>query len=230
MTAGQCIGGCVLGVSSRGCGLCPPGFCDIIKPQVWSGGGGGKYATPSTPTLLTLPQLRIPWLLFFFFPPPLPHDGRASCGAGSQLCFLSQSPFMWSLPRVLPVDSQSRSRVFPPRRAQAGRQAGPAAVIAGLARQPSPTLRRLLAFTTHCAVAGLKVRISHAAVFISRMPRPSKIVPLSKLSQPFFFLLRVFAERNKRLSFFQTRQCYCHSFIQNKIGPQSAAGDQSSVQ
>lgn len=34
-----------------------------------------------------------------------PHDGPASCGAGSQLCFLSQSPFMWSLPRVLPASS-----------------------------------------------------------------------------------------------------------------------------
>lgn len=114
---------------------------------------------------------------------------------------------------------------------QAGGRAGPAAVNGGLARQPSPTLRRLLAFTTHCAVAGLKVRISHGAVFISRMPpsfQNSAIVQTVSTIF-FFFLLRVFAERNKRLSFFQTRQCYCHSFIQNKIGPQSAAGDQSSV-
>lgn len=33
----------------------------------------------------------------------LPHDSHASCEAGSQLCFLSQSSFMWSLPHVLPV-------------------------------------------------------------------------------------------------------------------------------
>lgn len=112
-------------------------FWEIIKPwfrpgnEVWGAiergvsgrrGWGGANMRPTRPrALLTLPQLRIPRLLFFFSPPPpLPHDGRASCGAGSQLCFLSQSPFMWSLPRVLPVDSVGRSDVFSPRRVQAG--------------------------------------------------------------------------------------------------------------
>lgn len=91
------------------------------------GGGGakgwGEYDTPDPALCVRLPQLRIPRLLFFS-PPPPSHDGRASCGAGSQLCFLSQSPFMWSLPRVLPVDSEGRGGVFSPRRAEAGRQAG----------------------------------------------------------------------------------------------------------
>lgn len=43
----------------------------------------------------------------------LPRNRRVSCEAGSQLCFLSQTSFMWSLPRVLPallcsVDSENR--------------------------------------------------------------------------------------------------------------------------
>lgn len=48
-------------------------------------------------TRLTALQLCIPCLF------SLPHDSHASCEAGSQLCFLSQSSFMWSLPHVLPV-------------------------------------------------------------------------------------------------------------------------------
>lgn len=37
----------------------------------------------------------------------LPHDDHVSCEAGSQLCFLLQSSFMWSLPHVLPVPLHS---------------------------------------------------------------------------------------------------------------------------
>lgn len=164
----------------------------------------------------------------FFSPPPPCHDGRASCGAGSQLCFLSQSPFMWSLPRVLPVDSEGRGGVFSPRRAEAGRRAGPTAVIGGLALQPSPTLWRLLPFTTYATIPGLKVKISLLHFQAAPSFQNSPIVQTVATAR-FLFLLRVFVERNKRLSFFQTRQCYCHSFTQNKIGLQSAAGDQSSV-
>lgn len=77
-------------------------------------------------------------LFFFFLLLPLPPDGAASCGAGSQLCFLSQSPFMWSLPRVLPVDSERRGGTL----GREGGRAGRPEVSPGLA------LRRLLAVTT----------------------------------------------------------------------------------
>lgn len=98
--------------------------------------------------------------------------------------------------------------VFSPRGElrQAGGRAGPAAVNAGLARQPSPTLRRLLAFTTHCAVAGLKVRISHGAVFISRMPpsfQNSAIV--QTVSTIFFFFCYGFLRKETKGSPFFRR-------------------------
>lgn len=112
-------------VSSRGC------FLGNNKALVSAGergvGGnrercfGGQICDPPDPALcLRCRSSAFHDFFFFFSPPPLPHDGRASCGAGSQLCFLSQSPFMWSLPRVLPVDSVGRSDVFSPRRVQAG--------------------------------------------------------------------------------------------------------------
>lgn len=63
-----------------------------------------KCAVSTWPRTL---RLCIPCLFF-----SLPRNRHVSCGAGSQLCFLSQTPFMWSLPRVLPaplcsVDSEN---------------------------------------------------------------------------------------------------------------------------
>lgn len=175
----------------------------------------GKYVTHLTP--LSAYVAAAPHSTASFFSPPLPPDGRASCGAGSQLCFLSRSPFMWSLPRVFPVDSETRGDVFPVRRA--GRKAAPTSVIGGLTLKPSPTLWRLLAFTTCGAVAGLKMSHFDFTHLISGLHRRSKIVPLSKLLRRLLFIFCYgfffFVERNKRFCFFQTRQCYCPSFTQN---------------
>lgn len=211
MTTGHCIGGCQF----QRVGF----FCDIIRPQVRSGkwewgavvGGvsGGRERVNMQPTrprsLLTLPQLRIPQFLFFFPPSPLPHDGPASCGAGSQRCFLSQSPFMWSLPHVMPVDSEGRVMFSPSDELrQADGAYGPdcsyrwtcaAAIADAEASAGYHNMRHRRWF---------KSKIFHC--FISRLPRPSKIVPLFKLSRLFFFFVTGFCGKYKWLSFSPTEK------------------------
>lgn len=232
MTAGQCIGGCVLGVSSRGWGLCAPGFCDIIKAQVWSGGAEGRGVNmrpPRPPSLLTLPQLRIPWLLFFFFSSSASRRPRFLWGRKSALLPVTV-PFHVVTSSCFARRLTEPRSCFPPA-ASSGRQAGGtgssyrrphaaafanASVSAGFHNTLRCSWLKSPNFTCRC------FHFQNAPSF-----QNSAIV--QTVSTVFFFLSRVFAERNKRLSFFQTRQCYCHSFIQNKIGPQSAAGDQSSV-
>lgn len=124
---------------------------------------GGKYATPPTP--ISAYVAAAPHSMASFSPLLLCLT-TAALPVGQEVSGAScHSPLSCGHFLVFCPSTQRAAVALSPRGEL--RQAGGSN---SSYRRPPPTLRRLLAFTTHGAVAGLKVKISHGAVSFPECP------------------------------------------------------------
>lgn len=163
----------------------------------------GKYATHPTPLSAYVAAAPHSTAFFFLFLLLLLCLTTAVLPVGQEVSSAScHSPLSCGHFLVFCPSTHRAAMMFSPRGElrQAGRQAGLTPVIGGLALQPSPTLWRLLAFTTCATVSGLKVKISllhfQAAPSFQNSPIVQTVATVS-----FFFVTGFGGKKQKTVLF-----------------------------